>query len=154
MKIVVLDGYTLNPGDIAWDALHSLGDVTIYDRTDSDQVISRSKGAQIVLTNKVVINKNILDSLADLKYIGVLATGYNVVDTEEARKRGITVTNIPAYSTDAVVQMVFAHILNIYNQVAHYSLEVRNGKWSASKEFCFTDNTLLELHGKKMEIRV
>ena len=121
MKIVVLDGYGMNPGDLSWDELKSLGEVVVYDRTDSNDIIARAADADAVLVNKVVLDEKTLKSLPKLKYVGVLATGYNVVDVAAAAEYGVTVTNIPAYSTDSVVQMTFAHILNITNRVAHYA---------------------------------
>lgn len=145
MKIVVLDGYTLNPGDLSWEGLQKLGDVTIYDRTAAGEIIDRAKDAEVVLTNKVPFDAKTIGSLPKLKYIGVLATGYNVVDTEAARSHGVVVTNIPAYSTDSVVQMTFAHMLNLTSQIAHYSDEVRNGKWTASRDFTYWDTPLPEL---------
>lgn len=145
MKIVVLDGYTLNPGDLSWEGLQKLGDVTIYDRTAAGEIIDRTKDAEVVLTNKVPFDAKTIGSLPKLKYIGVLATGYNVVDTEAARSHGVVVTNIPAYSTDSVVQMTFAHMLNLTSQIAHYSDEVRNGKWTASRDFTYWDTPLPEL---------
>lgn len=152
MKIVVLDGYTLNPGDLSWKALEELGDCTVYDRTPADQVIERARGAEVILTNKVVMTKEIMDALPELKYIGVLATGYNVIDIEAAKSRGIVVTNIPSYSTDSVVQSVFAHLLNITNRVAHYTEEVRAGRWTECKDFTFWDTPLIELKGKTIGI--
>lgn len=153
MRIVALDGYAANPGDLSWDELKVLGDeCIIYDRTSPEEVYERAAGAEILLTNKVVLGAKEMDRLPELKYIGVLATGYNIVDTEAARERGITVTNIPAYSTSSVAQMVFAHLLNIAQPVQHYTEEVRAGKWTASPDFCFTDTPLIELHGKKMGI--
>lgn len=152
MKIVVLDGYTANPGDLHWEKLQELGECTIYDRTAPGEVIERAAGAEAILTNKVVINREIMASLPDLKYIGVMATGYNVVDIDAARERGILITNIPAYSTPSVGQMVFAHILNITQQVHHYSEEVSKGNWSKNPDFCFYDTPLIELLGKKMGI--
>ena len=128
MKIVVLDGYAANPGDLSWDGMKALGECVIYERTAPEQVLERAAGAEVILTNKVVITAEHIASLPDLKYIGVLATGYNIVDVEAARSRGIVVTNIPAYSTDSVAQMVFAHILNICLQVQHYTEEVRGGR--------------------------
>lgn len=150
MKITVLDGYTLNPGDISWDELEKLGECTIYDRTNPEEVVERSKGAEIILTNKTVIMAEHLNALPDLKYIGVLATGYNVVDIETAKKNNVIVTNIPAYSTPSVGQMVFAHILNICQQVQHHSDEVHKGRWANSLDFCFADTPLIELLGKKI----
>lgn len=147
MKIVVLDGYGVNPGDLSWGKLEELGELTVYERTAPEEVLTRTEEAEIVLTNKVVLSAEILCKLPKLKYIGVLATGYNVVDTEAARAQGVAVTNIPAYSTDSVVQMTFAHILNITNRVAHYARENREGKWARSKDFCYWDTPLLELSG-------
>ena len=152
MKIVVLDGYAANPGDLSWDGMKALGECVIYERTAPEQVLERAAGAEVVLTNKVVITAEHIASLPDLKYIGVLATGYNIVDVEAARNRGIVVTNIPAYSTDSVAQMVFAHILNICLQVQHYTEEVRGGRWTSSPDFCFWDTPLMELSGKKLGI--
>ncbi len=150
MKIVVLDGYGLNPGDLSWDAVSQLGELTVYDRTSSEEVIERSAGAEAILTNKTVITAEIMEALPDLKYIGVLATGYNVVNVGAAREKGIVVTNIPAYSTPSVAQMVFAHILNIAQQVQHHSEEVRKGRWSNNPDFCFWDTPLIELREKKI----
>lgn len=147
MKIVVLDGYGVNPGDLSWKKLEELGELTVYERTAPEEVLTRTEDAEIVLTNKVVLSADVLCKLPKLKYIGVLATGYNVVDTEAARAQGVAVTNIPAYSTDSVVQMTFAHILNITNRVAHYARENREGKWARSKDFCYWDTPLLELSG-------
>ena len=150
MKIVVLDGYGLNPGDLSWDAVSQLGELTVYDRTSSEEVIARSAGAEAILTNKTVITAEIMEALPDLKYIGVLATGYNVVNIDAAREKGIVVTNIPAYSTPSVAQMVFAHILNIAQQVQHHSEEVRKGRWTNNTDFCFWDTPLIELREKKI----
>lgn len=150
MKIVVLDGYGLNPGDLSWDAVSQLGKLTVYDRTSSEEVIARSAGAEAILTNKTVITAEIMEALPDLKYIGVLATGYNVVNIDAAREKGIVVTNIPAYSTPSVAQMVFAHILNIAQQVQHHSEEVRKGRWTNNADFCFWDTPLIELREKKI----
>ncbi len=152
MKIVILDAYTVNPGDLSWEALEKLADVDIYERTSPDDVISRCKGAEMVLTNKVVLNAEILCMLPRLQYIGVLATGYNVVDLEQATRQNIVVTNIPAYSTDSVAQMVFCHLLNIVGRVDYYANENRNGRWSESEDFCYLDHNLFELRGKKMGI--
>lgn len=148
MKIVVLDGYSVNPGDLSWNGIKELGDLTVYDRTSPDDVVSRVEQADIVLTNKVVLSDAIMAKLPNLKYIGVLATGVNIVDIAAARKRGVIVTNVPAYSTDSVVQMTFAHILNITNRVAHYSKQNRNGRWSSNEDFCYWDTPLNELAGK------
>lgn len=152
MKIVVLDGYAANPGDLCWDELKALGECVIYDRTAPAEVLERSAGAEILLTNKTVLTAEHIAALPELKYIGVLATGYNIVDAAAAKEHGIIVTNIPAYSTDSVAQMVFAHILNIALQVQHHSEEVHQGRWTRSKDFCFWDTPLIELHGKKIGI--
>lgn len=150
MKIVVLDGYAANPGDLSWDGLKALGECTIYDRTAPEDVLERAKGAEAILTNKVAITAGHMAALPELKYIGVLATGYNIIDIAAAKERGIIVTNIPAYSTPSVAQMVFAHILNITNRVQHYTDEIREGKWTDSNDFCFWDTPLIELLGKKI----
>lgn len=152
MKIVVLDGYSLNPGDLSWKGMENLGECTVYDRTQPAEVVERAKGAEAILTNKVAITKDVMEALPSLKYIGVLATGYNVIDIEAAKARGITVTNIPSYSTDSVVQMVFAHLLNCSNRVAHYTEEVRAGRWTESADFTFWDTPLFELKGKTFGI--
>lgn len=148
MKITVLDGFTLNPGDLSWEQLENLGELTVYDRTSPEMVVERACGSEIVLTNKVVLDRAILDRLPDLKYIGVLATGYNVVDVEAAREKGIVVTNIPAYSTDSVAQMVFALLLAVTNRVETFTAENRRGRWSDSVDFCYWDAPLTELAGK------
>ena len=150
MKIVVLDGYTVNPGDLSWDALKALGECTIYDRTLPEQIVERAKDAEVLLTNKVVIDSEVMSKLPALKYIGVMATGYNIIDLKAAKERGIIVTNVPAYSTPSVGQMVFAHILNITQRVGHYSDEVSQGKWTNCPDFCYWDTPLIELLGKKI----
>ncbi|MBR2235881.1 MAG: D-2-hydroxyacid dehydrogenase [Prevotella sp.] len=152
MKIVVLDGYAANPGDISWEGMHALGELTVYDRTAPTQLLERAKDAHILLTNKVIINDASMAQLPQLRYIGVLATGYNVVDTAAARQRGIVVTNIPAYSTDSVAQLTFAHILNITHSVDHYARQNRMGAWTASNDFVYWDTPLIELSGKTMGI--
>ena len=152
MKIVVLDGYGVNPGDLSWETLEALGDVEVYPRTAPEDVFDRCFNAEIILTNKVVINKQILVSLPRLKYIGVLATGYNVVDVDTASDLDIIVTNIPAYSTDSVVQMTFAHILTMTNRVEHYTQQNRNGRWSSNPDFVYWDTPLIELAGKTVGI--
>lgn len=152
MKIVVLDGYCVNPGDLSWSDLKALGECVIYERTSSDQILERSEGAEVLLTNKTVITAEHMKALPQLRYIGVLATGYNVIDIEAAKKKNIIVTNIPAYSTKSVAQMVFAHILNITQRVEHYTNEVRNGVWTESKDFSFWDTPLTELDGLKIGI--
>lgn len=151
-NIVVLDGYTLNPGDLSWDALKEIGNCTIYDRTSKDDVVERCKEADIVLTNKVIIGEKEMEQLPRLRYIGVLATGYNVVDTAAASLRGIVVTNIPAYSTDSVAQMVFAHLLNIVNAVQTHSESVRQGDWCRSADFSYMLSPQSELAGKTLGI--
>lgn len=152
MKIVDLDGYAANPGDVSWDEIKTLGELIVYDRSNPDEVVERASGAEAVLTNKVVLGKEEMSQLPDLKYIGVLATGYNVVDTEEAKRRGIVVTNIPAYSTMSVAQLVFAHLLNITNHVSMHADAVRDGAWQNAKDFCFWLQPLTELDGKTMGI--
>ena len=152
MKIVVLDGYSANPGDLQWDALQEYGELTVYDRTSPSQLIERAGYADCILTNKVAIRKEQIDALPKLKYIGVLATGYNVVDIEAAGKRGIVVCNIPSYSTFSVAQMTFALILNITNRVDYYANKNRNGRWSYNQDFCYWDFPMHELAGKTMGI--
>lgn len=152
MKIVILDAHTVNPGDLSWHPLEEMGDLTVYERTSPDETVERCKGAEIVLTNKVVLDADKLNQLPHLSYIGVLATGYNVVDLEVASRQSIVVTNIPAYSTNSVAQMVFAHILNITNRVGHYAAENAKGRWTGNKDFCYYDFTHTELAGKTMGI--
>jgi glycerate dehydrogenase len=152
MKIVVLDGYSANPGDLSWDQLEALGELTVYPRTAATKVVECAKDADIILSNKVKITEDIINQLPKLKYIGVLATGYNIIDIDYAHQRGIVVSNIPAYSTDSVVQMTFAHILNITNQVGHYADQVRKGRWSKNEDFCYWDTPLAELAGKTIGI--
>ena len=152
MKIVILDGICVNPGDLSWEDMSKLGELTIYERTAPQQVVERCVGAEAVITNKVMITDAVMAALPQLKYVGILATGYNVVDIDAAHRRGITVTNIPAYSTDSVAQMTFAHILNITNRVEHYAMEVREGKWSAHPDFCYWNTPLPELAGKTLGI--
>lgn len=152
MKIVVLDGQGVNPGDISWDRIEELGELTVYPRTAPDEVLKHVGDAEIALTNKTVFDADTIAHLKNTKYIGVLATGYNVVDTKAARERGIVVTNIPAYSTDSVAQMVFAHLLNVSNHVEHYAEETRNGVWSRCPDFCYWNKPLFELCGKSLGI--
>ena len=152
MKIIVLDGHTLNPGDLSWDGLEALGDCTVYDRTNPDQTVQRAGGAEILLTNKTVLTGEMLDQLPDCKYIGVLATGYNVVDIEAAARNKNIVTNVPTYGTRSVAQMVFAHVLNLTQHVGHHAQTVSEGKWSKSPDFCYWDYPLIELAGKTMGI--
>ena len=152
MKIVVLDGYCLNPGDLSWEDMASLGDLRVYDRTSPAELLNRAEGAEVLITNKTLITGNDMETLPQLKYIGVLATGYNVVDVESAKEKGIVVTNIPAYSTNSVAQMVFAHLLNITQRVGHYACMNRQGKWSDNADFCYWDTELIELNDKWMGI--
>lgn len=152
MKIVILDAYTVNPGDLSWRELEKIADVDIYDRTSEDEVVARCKGAEIVLTNKVVLDAAVLNQLPRLMYIGVLATGYNVVDIDVATRQSIIVCNIPAYSSQSVAQMVFAHLLNIVNRVDYYAIANRNGRWSDNKDFCYIEHNLFELYGKRFGI--
>jgi len=150
--IVVLDGHTLNPGDLAWDALHAMGSCEIYARTPPAQVVSRAQEAQIVLTNKTVLSRESIERLPQLKYIGVLATGYNVVGVEAAKRQGICVTNVPAYGTPSVAQMVFAHVLNLTQHVGEHARSVRAGDWSRCEDFCYWNSPLVELAGLTLGI--
>lgn len=153
MRIVVLDGHTLNPGDISWKEIEQLGELTVYPRTNGDEVVKRAANAEIILTNKTVITSEHIRQLPLLKYIGVLATGYNVVDIEAASAQGIYVCNIPAYSTPSVAQMVFAHILTITNRVEHYTIENKERhRWTSNTDFCYWDTPLIELSGKRIGI--
>ena len=152
MKITILDGYCMNPGDMSWEPLEQLGELTVYDRTAPSEILGRAAGSEALLTNKTVLTGEILRALPGLRYVGVLATGYNVVDIDTARQLGIVVTNIPAYSTDSVVQMVFAHLLVITNRVEHYTAENRRGRWSGNPDFCYWDSPLRELSGKTFGI--
>ena len=152
MKIIVLDGYGLNPGDLNWEGFETLGELTVYDRTLPSELIQRAAGAEVLITNKTLITAENMADLPELKYIGVLATGYNVVDIDAAKARGIVVTNIPAYSTASVAQMVFAHILNITQRVGYYADENKQGRWTKNADFCYWDTQLVELQGKKMGI--
>ena len=152
MKIIVLDGYGLNPGDLSWSGMEALGELTVYDRTSPSELLERSADAEVLITNKTLITAEDMSALPQLKYIGVLATGYNVVDIDAAKSHGIVVTNIPAYSTSSVAQMVFAHLLNITQRVGYYADENRQGRWTKSADFCYWDTPLMELDGKKMGI--
>lgn len=152
MKITVLDGYTTNPGDLSWDEISRLGELTVYDRTPRELTAERSAGSEILLTNKTVLNNELLRSLPRLRYVGVLATGYNVIDTDEARRLGITVTNIPAYSTGSVAQLTFALILELCFHVQRHSDSVMEGKWTGSVDFTFRNYPLTELAGKTIGI--
>lgn len=152
MNIVVLDGFTMNPGDLSWSELEKLGTLKVYDRTSPEQLLERAADAEAVLTNKTVINASSLRNMPKLKYVGVLATGYNVVDIAVARDLGIVVTNIPSYSTESVAQMVFAHILNITHSVGSYAQEAHAGVWSRQADFSYTNSPLMELYGKRIGI--
>lgn len=150
MKIVVLDGYAMNPGDLSWNGMEKLGQLTVFDRTPKELVVERIGDAEIVLTNKVVLSREVLDKTPSLKYIGVMATGYNVVDTAAARELGITVTNVPAYSTDSVAQLVFAFILEFCHHVGEHSRAVQEGAWTKSRDFAFWNFPLIELAHKTL----
>ena len=155
MKIVVLDGYTENPGDLSWDGLAALGDLTVYDRTDvhnEDEIIRRIGDAEIVYSNKTPISKAVLDACPNIRFLSVLATGYNVIDYTYAREKGIPVTNIPGYSTNAVGEHTFAFLLEIARNVGLHSQTVHQGKWSANPDFCYWETPLMELAGKTMGI--
>jgi glycerate dehydrogenase len=152
MKIVVLDGYTLNPGDLSWDELKKFGEVTVYDRTPAEQVVERAAGAEIVFTNKTPVNEASINQLAGLRFIGVLATGYNIVHTDAAKAKGIVVANVPGYGTASVVQHTFALLLELCLHVQRHSDAVMEGKWSGAKDFCFWNYPLVELAGKTMGI--
>lgn len=151
-KIVIIDGYVANSGDLSWDGLKEIGELTVYDRTAPEDVVARCDGAWAVLTNKVLFTDEVMSRLPDLKYIGILATGYNNVDIEAARRLGITVTNVPSYSTDSVAQLVFAHLLNIVNNVSWYAETVRCGKWTNCKDFSYRLRIFDDLAGMTMGI--
>ena len=152
MKIVVLDGCAANSGDISWDDLAQYGELTVYDRTDDADVIARIGDAELITTNKTVIDRHTMESCPKLKYIGVLATGYNVVDLDAAKEHGIVVTNVPAYSTDAVAQFTFALLLELANQVGVHNSSVKDGGWVRSKDFSYSVMPTMELYGKTMGI--
>ena len=176
MKIVILDGFTaigrsserhpnllgngqvarnedkVNPGNLSWEGLETIGEVTVYDRTPAEETVERAREADIVLTNKVLLRRAEIERLPRLKYIGVLATGYNVVDIKAAKERGIVVTNVPTYSTMSVAQMVFAHLLTVTNRTEHYAQQNREGRWTTCEDFCYWDTHLTELAGKTMGI--
>jgi len=152
MKIVVLDGHTMNPGDLSWGALQALGECAIYERTPTEQVVERARDAEIVLTNKVVLSREIIAQLPRLRYIGVTATGYNIVDVAAAREHGIVVTNVPAYSTRSVAQLVFALLLELTHHVGHHAQTVREMRWTGSPDFSYADYPLIELDGLTMGI--
>lgn len=152
MKIVILEGHAVNPGDLSWNAIQQFGDVTIYDRTDPADAAKRIGDAQIVLINKTPITADLLDQCPNLRLICVQATGYNVVDCAAAKQRGITVCNVPAYGTNAVAQFTFSLLLEICNQVGHHNNAVHAGRWSECGNFCFWDTPQMELHGKTLGI--
>ena len=152
MKIVVLDGYTENPGDLSWDGLAALGDLTVYDRTPADSIVPRIGDAEAVYTNKTPLTAKTIAACPNMKFIGVLATGYNVVDVAAAKQRGIPVCNVPSYGTAAVAQFAFAMLLDICHHVAHHSDAVHQGRWTRSEDWCFWDYPLIELADKTMGI--
>ena len=155
MKIVILDGYAENPGDLSWEGFEKLGELTVYDRTpreDVEEILRRIGDAEIICTNKTLIGREVIERAPKLRYIGVLATGYNVVDVDAAAKRGIPVTNIPSYGTAAVAQHMMALLLEICNRTGHHSQAVHEGRWQRSEDFCFWDYPLMELAGKTMGI--
>lgn len=152
MKIIVLDGYTLNPGDLSWEPMKQFGDLTVYERTLSNQVHERTKDAEIIFTNKTPIPAEIINQLSSLKYIGVLATGYNVVDTHAAKQKGVLVTNVPGYGTASVVQLTIALLLELCLHVQHHSDTVMKGKWSHAADWCYWDYPLIELADKTIGI--
>ncbi|MBQ3131725.1 MAG: D-2-hydroxyacid dehydrogenase [Clostridia bacterium] len=152
MKIVVLDGYTENPGDLSWEKLEALGELTVYDRTPVDKVIERIGDAEIVYTNKTPITRETLDACPNIKFISVLATGYNVVDCAAAREKGIPVTNVPTYGTASVAQFAIALLLEVCHHVAHHDRAVHEGRWENNPDWCFWDYPLIELAGKTMGI--
>jgi glycerate dehydrogenase len=152
MKIVVLDGYTLNPGDLSWEAFKTLGEFETHDRTPPELTIERARDAEIVLTNKTVLDRAAIAALPRLRYVGVLATGYNVVDIEAARERGIPVCNVPEYGTANVAQAAFALLLELTNRTGHHAQTVREGRWTAATDFCYWDFPLVELSGLALGI--
>lgn len=152
MKIVVLDGYTENPGDLSWDELGALGELKIYDRTPEEEIINRIGNAEIVITNKTPVSAATMEACPYIRYIGVLATGYNIVDTDTAKEKGIVVTNIPTYGTDAVGQFAIALLLEICHHIGHHNNAVHEGRWENNKDWCFWDYPLIELAGKTIGI--
>ncbi len=158
MNIVILDGYSANPNDFSWQPLKAYGTLTVYDRTSPDKVIERAKEAEVLIINKINMTDEVISQLPKLKYIGILATGYNNIDTESAHRHGIVVCNIPSYSTESVVQMTFAHILNMTNHVAHYADQNRAAscggqmRWTKNPDFCYWDTPLPEIAGKTLGI--
>lgn len=152
MKIVVLDGFALNPGDLSWAGLADLGECRVYQRTNPEDIFDRVSDADVIITNKAVIDSRLIEELPVLKYIGVTATGYNVVDVQAAARRNVVVTNIPAYSTDSVAQLVFSHILNVVNRVELHAQSVKSGEWSASPDFAYWKTPQIELAGKTIGV--
>ena len=152
LRIVVLDGYTLNPGDLSWEGLERLGNCTIYDRTPPEETVSRAEGCPIVLTNKTILSQEVIQQLPEMKYVGVTSTGYNVVDLVATRERDIPVTNVPTYGTNSVAQAVFAHLLNLTQRFADHAQTVRDGRWTECIDFCYWDHPLIELSGLTMGI--
>ena len=152
MRLVILDGQTLNPGDLSWDELNQLGEVVYYPRTAKGEIEERLRDADAVLTNKVPLSAAVFAACPKLRYVGVTATGYNIIDLEAARAHQVTVTNVPGYSTDSVAQVVFALLLEITHHVGHHAKRVAEGAWAASPDFSFTDFPLLELSGQTMGV--
>lgn len=152
MHIVVLDGYTTNPGDLNWSPIEALGACTVHDRSGDDEIVPRAAEAEIILTNKTVLSRDVIGRLPRARFIGVLATGFNVVDVEAARERGITVCNVPAYSTPGVAQAVFALLLELTNRTGHHDRTVHAGRWTACQDFCYWDGELIELAGLTLGI--
>jgi glycerate dehydrogenase len=152
MKIVLLDAHTANPGDVSWAPLESIAQCSIFPRTPLAETVARCAGAEIVITNKSVLNREVIESLPSLKYIGVTATGYNVVDVAAAKERGIVVTNVPGYSSPAVAQLVFALVLELTNHVGHHTQTVRDGRWVSCPDFCYWDHPIIELSGRTFGI--
>lgn len=152
MKIVILDGYTSNPGDLDWKGIEGLGDLEVFDRTDASQISQRCAKAKVIFTNKVPVDEHLLESCPQLKYVGVLATGVNTIDVEACRKRGVTVTNVPSYSTESVAQLTLAHLLNLTNRVELHARSVRKGEWAQSDDFSYVLSPQVELHGKTLGI--
>jgi glycerate dehydrogenase len=150
--MVVLDGYTLNPGDLSWERLEKIGDTVVYERTPEELIVERAQGAQIVFTNKTPLREETLKQLPELRYIGVLATGFDVVDIPKARERNITVTNIPSYGTDTVAQMAIALLLELCHHVGHHSDSVKSGEWSRNPDWCYWHHPIVELAGKTMGV--
>ncbi len=152
MKIVILDGYTENPGDLSWEAFEAMGELTVYDRTPADKIIERIGNAEAVIVNKTPVSKDTMNACSNIKYIGVLATGYNVVDTVTAGEKGITVTNIPTYGTAAVGQFAMGLLLEVCHHIGHHDKAVHEGRWEQCPDWCFWDYPLIELDGKTMGI--